>query len=128
MAAPLIFPAQHKSRRQELADMLRDIAGFIERDELVCDPHAFVMCLTGPTMHEVCGQGYGNDPEGWAGARQALHTIWRADFRTEGGNIRMRETQMYGLERGDKVENLGEHFRLRTPTRAEAGAGEKEAE
>lgn len=114
MAAPLIFPAQHKSRRQELADMLRQIANYIEADQLACEPHAFVMCLTGPTMHEVCGQGYSNDPEGWAGARQALNTIYRANFRTEGGNVRMRETRMYGLETDNKIENLGEHFRLRT--------------
>lgn len=126
MTAPLIFPAQHKSRRQELAEMLRQIADHIEADELVCEPHAFVMCLTGPRMHEICGQGYSNDPEGWAGARQALNAIYRASFRTEGGNIRMRDSRMYGLESSAKIENLGEHFRLRAARPTTPGTGEGE--
>lgn len=119
MSAPLIFPGQHKSSRQALADWFRELAGHIERDELDCEPHAVVMCLTGPTVHEAVGMGYENDPEGWHGARQALRAIEWARFRTVGGNIRTRNTGVYGLARQDKIENLGEHFRIRA-TRPDA--------
>ena len=114
MSAPLIFPAQHKSSRQKLADWFRQIADHIDRDELVCEPHAVTMCLTGATVHEVVGWGYRNDPEGWNGARQALGAILYAKFRTVGGNIRTRDTRIYGMVTHNKIENLEEHFRLRS--------------
>ena len=119
MSTTLIFPVQHKSSRQKLAEWFRQIADHIERDELSCEPHAVVMCLTGATVHEVVGWGYGNDPEGWHGARQALGSILYSKFRTVGGNIRTRDTRAYGLARNDKIENLEENFRLRTARQEE---------
>lgn len=114
MSELLRFSGQNHPARKKLADTLREIADFIDRDVVETEPHAFVLCLTGPTRHEVIGDGYGNDPEGWSGARNALDAIRWAQFKTEGGNIRTRNVRLYGRPSEGKLENLATTLQLRT--------------
>jgi hypothetical protein len=114
MAEVLRFTGQSHTARKRLADFLREIADAIESDRAETEPHAFVMCLTGPTRHEVIGDGYQSDPEGWRGARAALAAIQYARFKTEGGNMRKRDHRMYGRPSDEKLENFASQLQLRT--------------
>ena len=100
------FPISNKSRRDELAAYLREIADHIERDEALCEPHAVLICLTGPTQHEVVHFGYHTDNEGFFGAVSAMRAVVGANFRTVGGNVRTRDTKVYGIQSSHKVINL----------------------
>lgn len=109
----LPFPINTPSRRAELVSHLRHIADQIEAGDAFYDHHAFLMCLTSPTHHEVLTFGYHTDLEGWRGAHAAMNAIMRASFRTEGGNIRSRDTSLYGRVSDEMPVNLAEAMTLR---------------
>lgn len=109
----LPFPINTPSRRAELVSHLRHIADQIEAGDAFYDHHAFLMCLTSPTHHEVLTFGYHNDLEGWRGAHAAMNAIMRASFRTEGGNIRSRDTSLYGRVSDEMPVNLAGAMALR---------------
>ena len=108
-----VFPASHKSRRNELAAYLREMADHIERDEAICEPHAVLICLTGPTQHEVVHFGYHTDHEGFRGAISAMRAVVEARFRTLGGNVRSRDARIYGAPSMQKIANLIEKIRTK---------------
>lgn len=108
------FPANLPTRRNELAGHLRAIADAIESGEAFHDHHAFIMCLTSPTHHEALAFGYGNDIQGWRGAHAALDAIMRANYRTEGGNIRARNVRAYGIPSDAAPINLADAVAVRT--------------
>lgn len=107
------FPTTTPSRRAELARHLREIADAVEAGAAFYDHHAFLMCLTSPTHHEVVGYGYQHDLEGWRGAHAALNAIMQANYRTEGGNIRARNVRAYGMPKDPMPVNLAEAIAIR---------------
>ncbi|WP_238368808.1 hypothetical protein [Mesobacterium pallidum] len=78
--------------RRSLARMLRELADIIEADQAETEPHGILLCLMGAAQYEVIGIG---DMEGYSGARHAMHAVTSARFDTVGGNIRMRDHQIY---------------------------------
>ena len=109
----IAFPTTTPPRRAELARHLREIADAVEAGDAFYDHHAFLMCLTSPTHHEALAYGYQHDLEGWRGAHAALNAIMRADYRTEGGNIRARDARVYGMPTDPMPVNLAEAMALR---------------
>lgn len=107
------FPISNKSRRDDLAAYLREMADHIERDDAVCEPHAVLICLTGPTQHEVVHFGYHTDHEGFHGAVSAMRAVVGANFRTVGGNVRTRDAKVYGIQSAEKVCNLADKIRTK---------------
>ena len=113
MTRVVAFPTNHPSRRSSLAAYLREIADTIEKDEATCDPHAVVLCLTGPLQHEVVAFGYHTDHQGWRGALAALNAVITARFNTVGGNVRSRDAMLYGPYSAEKPVNIAERLRTR---------------
>lgn len=109
----IAFPNTTPSRRSDLARHLREIADAIEAGDAFYDHHAFLLCLTSPTHHEVLTFGYQHDAEGWRGAHAAMSAIMRANYRTEGGNIRSRDTRLYGRPTDAMPVNLADAMALR---------------
>lgn len=109
----IAFPTTTPQRRAELASRLRKMADAIDAGDAFYDHHAFLMCLTSPTHHEVVGYGYQHDLDGWRGAHSALNAIMRANYRTEGGNIRTRDVRVYGMPTDAMPVNLAEAIALR---------------
>jgi len=108
------FPTNIPSRREELAKHLRQIADAVESGQSFYDHHAFLMCLTSPTHHECLTFGYSTDLEGWRGAHEAMNAIMNANYQTEGGNIRARDTRLYGRPKEKPPINLAAATAVRT--------------
>lgn len=94
--APLPDSATTCAAHRRLARWLRELADYIEADELETEPHAALIVLTGAEQHEVLIAGYGEDRGGCDGAIYAAHAVTLTNFRTEGGNIRPRNHALYG--------------------------------
>lgn len=109
----IAFPTTTPTRRAELVRHLREIADAIEAGDAFHDHHAFLLCLTSPTHHEALAFGYQHDLEGWRGAHAALDAIMRASYRTEGGNIRARNTRLYGRPSDAMPVNLADATAIR---------------
>lgn len=99
MAEIVNLPESAKTRaaHRKLARWLRDLADYIEADELETEPHAALIVLTGANQHEVLMAGYGDDASGCDGAAHAATAVVSPSYRTEGGNTRTRNHTRYGL-------------------------------
>lgn len=99
MAEIVALPDDAKVRaaHRRLARWFRELADYIEADELETEPHAAMIVLTGSEQHEVLIAGYSSDVSGCNGAMYAAQTVLSSAFRTAGGNIRPRDHSLYGL-------------------------------
>lgn len=99
MADIVSLPESAKTRaaHRRLARWLRDLADYIEGDQLETEPHAALIVLTGVAQHEVLIAGYGDDNRGCEGAMNAARAVIAPSYRTEGGNIRARNHDHYGM-------------------------------
>lgn len=99
MAEIVNLPEDAKTRaaHRRLARWLRELADYIESDQLETEPHAALIVLTGVEQHEVLMAGYGEDSRGCDGAMNAARAVISPSYRTEGGNIRPRAHDHYGL-------------------------------
>lgn len=88
--------AKTRAAHRKLAQWLRELANYIEADELETEPHAALIVLTGTEQHEVLIAGYGSDARGCDGAAFAAKAVITTGFRTVGGNIRPRDHGRYG--------------------------------
>lgn len=99
MAEIVNLPDSAKTRlaHRRLARWLRELAAYIEADDLETEPHAALIVLTGSEQHEVLMAGYSEDARGANGAMNAARAVISPSYRTEGGNIRQRNHDHYGM-------------------------------
>ncbi|MHC2016278.1 hypothetical protein [Methylobacterium sp. CM6247] len=82
--------ARSHTKRARLVSYLRELADFIERDELETEPDAALVVLTGAEDHEVVCCGYGDDDNALDEAAMVAGSVTRGSFVTMGGNRRKR--------------------------------------
>lgn len=88
--------AKTRAAHRRLARWLRELADYIEADDLETEPHAALIILTGSEQHEVLCAGYGEDRDGCDGAVYAAMAVTSPAYRTAGGNVRPRNHAKYG--------------------------------
>jgi len=94
MAEAVSFPtaaARSYTKRAQLAAYLRELADFVDRDEIEIEPVAAVIVLTGVSTHEVVCCGYGDDEWGYTEASRVADYVARdCGYPTLGRNRRQR--------------------------------------
>ena len=78
-------------KRKELVEWLRTVALWIEKDEVVCEPTALVLVLSGKTGDEVVWKGYQDNAEvSLKDAGRAAHAQFHTPYKRRGGNFHDR--------------------------------------
>ena len=85
-----IAEARRHSKRARLAAYLRELAEFVEDDNVEIDPVAALVVLSGAEQHEVVCCGYGDDDHALTEAAMVAGFVVRGDFVTRGANRRNR--------------------------------------
>src|SRR5258708_5493050 len=89
--------AKQRQSHPRLTQWLRELADYIDANDLETEPHAALIVLTGPDQHEAICAGYSDDGSALDGAAYAAMAVTRPHFATEGGNIRKRNHPHYGF-------------------------------
>jgi|GEM_PF-1606056 len=83
--------AAEQTKRNELAEYLRTVATWIQRDDVECAPTALVLVLSGKTGDEVVWKGYQDNAEvSLRDAGNAAFTQFNTGYKRRGGNFHDR--------------------------------------
>ena len=78
-------------KRKDLVEWLRTVALWIEKDEVVCEPTALVLVLSGKTGDEVVWKGYQDNSEvSLKDAGRAASVQFNTPYKRRGGNFHDR--------------------------------------
>lgn len=83
--------ASEQARRNVLAEYLRTVALWIQRDDVECEPTALVLVLSGKSGDEVVWKGYEDNPDvSLKDAGRAAHAQFHTPYKRRGGNFHDR--------------------------------------
>jgi hypothetical protein len=83
--------ASEQDKRNVLAEYLRTVATWIQRDDVECEPTALVLVLSGRTGDEVVWKGYEDNGEvSLKDAGRAANAQFNTPYKRRGGNFHDR--------------------------------------
>lgn len=83
--------ASEQAKRNVLAEYLREVATWIQRDDVECEPTALVLILSGKSGDEVVWKGYQDNPDvSLRDAGRAANTQFTTPYKRRGGNFHVR--------------------------------------
>lgn len=83
--------AAEQSRRNELAEYLRTVAGWLQSDDIECEPLALTLILSGAKGDEVVWKGYSDcDSVSLRDVANAVHQQFNTHYKRRGGNFHDR--------------------------------------
>ncbi len=83
--------AAEQARRNELADYLRTVAGWLQQDDIECEPLVLTLVLSGAKGDEVVWKGYGDCSEvSLRDVANAVQQQFITPYKRRGGNFHDR--------------------------------------
>lgn len=83
--------AAGQAKRNELADYLRKMADYLQRDDIESEPSAITVVLSGKAGDEVLWNGYANNPDvSLRDVARAFDSQFSTPYKRRGGNFHDR--------------------------------------